>query len=62
MVRFRRMMLEGARALREGKEPVAAQLPESYRLRCGGAVAPSSLSFEEVMRQRFGSPTGKVSS
>jgi len=62
VVRFRRMMLEGARALREGKEPVAAQLPESYRLRCGGAVAPSSLSFEEVMRQRFGSPTGKVSS
>jgi len=61
VVRFRRMMLEGARALREGKEPVAAQLPESYRLRCGGAVAPSSLSFEEVMRQRFGSPTGRVS-
>jgi phenylpropionate dioxygenase-like ring-hydroxylating dioxygenase large terminal subunit len=62
VVRFRRMMLEGAGALREGKEPAAAHLPESYRLRCGGAVAPSSLPFEEVMRQRFGSPTGKVSS
>jgi phthalate 4,5-dioxygenase len=62
VVRFRRMVLEGARALRDGQEPAAAQLPESYRLRSGGAVASSSLSFEEVMRQRFGSPTGRVSS
>ena len=62
VVRFRRMVLEGASALRKGKEPVAAGLPESYRLRCGGAVAPSNLSFEEVMRQRFGSPTGRVGS
>jgi phthalate 4,5-dioxygenase oxygenase subunit len=60
IVRFRRFVLDGAKALREGKEPAAAQLSESYRLRCGGAVAPSSLSFEEVMRQRFGSSTGKV--
>jgi nitrite reductase/ring-hydroxylating ferredoxin subunit len=62
VVRFRRMVLEGAGALRDGQEPAAAQLPESYRLRSGGAVASSSLSFEEVMRQRFGSPTGRVSS
>ena len=60
IVRFRRFVLDGAKALREGKEPPAAHRPESYRLRCGGAVAPSSQSFEEVMRQRFGSPTGKV--
>lgn len=60
IVRFRRIMLEGARALRDGKEPAAAQRHESYRLRCGGAVAPSSLSFEEVMQQRFGSATGRV--
>jgi phenylpropionate dioxygenase-like ring-hydroxylating dioxygenase large terminal subunit len=61
IVRFRRAMLEGARALREGKEPAAARRPESYRLRSGGAVAPSSQPFEEVMKQRFGNPTGQVS-
>jgi phthalate 4,5-dioxygenase oxygenase subunit len=62
IVRFRRAMLDGANALREGKEPAAARLHDAYRLRSGGALASSSLSFEEVMRQRFGSPTGKVTS
>jgi len=31
-----------------------------YRVRGGGALTPARLSFEEVMRQRFGSATGKV--
>ncbi len=61
IVRFRRLMLEGARALREGKEPAAPHRPASYRLRAGGAVAPAGLGFEEVMRQRFGSATGRAS-
>jgi phenylpropionate dioxygenase-like ring-hydroxylating dioxygenase large terminal subunit len=61
IVRFRRAMLDGVRALREGTEPAAARRAESYRLRSGGAVAPSSQPFEEVMRQRFGNPTGQVS-
>ena len=60
IVRFRRLMLGEAKALREGKEPAAAQRAEGYRLRSGGAVAPASQSFEEVMRRRFGSATGKV--
>jgi phthalate 4,5-dioxygenase oxygenase subunit len=60
IVRFRRMMLEGAKALREGREPEAAQRHESYRLRSGGALMPAELSFDEVMRQRFGSATGRV--
>jgi phthalate 4,5-dioxygenase oxygenase subunit len=60
IVRFRKLVLDGAKELRQGKEPAAAQLAASYRLRSGGAVAPSSLSFEEVMRQRFGSSTGRV--
>jgi len=59
-VRFRRVMLEGAKALREGREPAAAQRHESYRLRAGGCIAPSRLTFEEVMRQRFGSASGRV--
>ena len=60
IVRFRRVMLDGARALKAGTEPVAAQRPESYRLRSGGAVASAKIPFEEVMRERFGSPTGRV--
>ncbi len=60
IVRFRRMMLDGAKALREGKEPEAAQRYKSYSLRSGGSVAPASASFEEVMKQRFGSALGRV--
>jgi phenylpropionate dioxygenase-like ring-hydroxylating dioxygenase large terminal subunit len=60
IVRFRRAMLEGAKALLAGEEPAAARRAESYRLRAGGALASSSLSFEEVMRERFGSATGRV--
>ena len=60
VVHFRRLMLREARALRSGKEPAAAQHPEAYRLRAGGAVLPGGLGFEETMKQRFGSRTGKV--
>ena len=60
VVHFRRLMIREAKALLNGKEPAAAQRPESYRLRSGGAVLSSELSFEEVMKQRFGSATGKV--
>lgn len=61
VVHFRRMMLKEAKNLRDGKEPAAAKEHEAYRLRSGGAVFPGRLSFEEVMKQRFGSTTGRVS-
>jgi phenylpropionate dioxygenase-like ring-hydroxylating dioxygenase large terminal subunit len=60
VVRFRRAMLDGARALAAGTRPPAACRPQAYRLRSGGAVEPSRLEFEEVMRKRFGSDTGLV--
>jgi phenylpropionate dioxygenase-like ring-hydroxylating dioxygenase large terminal subunit len=60
IVRFRRLMLDGAKSLREGREPEAPRRHESYRLRGGGCIAASRLSFEEVMRNRFGSATGRV--
>jgi nitrite reductase/ring-hydroxylating ferredoxin subunit len=60
IVHFRRVMLENARALQNGREPEAAKLAKSYRLRAGGAIAPGRLSFEEVMEERFGSATGRV--
>ena len=60
IVRFRRMMLAGAQGLADGKEPAACALPASYRMRAGGAVSASALSFEQVMQERFGSASGKV--
>ena len=62
VVRFRRLMLAEAKALAAGSEPRAAGQAAGYRVRGGGAIAPGRLSFEEVMRQRFGSPTGLVHS
>jgi len=49
-----------AKALADGREPDAPRRAESYRLRAGGALSPSRLSFEEVMQERFGSATGRV--
>jgi phthalate 4,5-dioxygenase len=60
IVHFRRAMLDGARALCEGREPAAASCHNGYRLRAGGAVESNKLSFEQMMQQRFSSTTGKV--
>jgi nitrite reductase/ring-hydroxylating ferredoxin subunit len=60
IVRFRRVMLDGAKALRAGREPAAAGRAEAYRLRAGGALATASLSFEQMMQARFGDPVGLV--
>ncbi|HEY1288583.1 MAG TPA: Rieske 2Fe-2S domain-containing protein [Burkholderiales bacterium] len=60
VVRFRRTMLEAARALGQGVEPEAPRRAAGYGVRGGGALAPAKLSFEQVMLQRFGSATGKV--
>ncbi len=60
IVHFRRLMLDAARALRDGVAPAAAGRPQAYRLRAGGALESGKLSFEEMMQQRFGSTTGSV--
>ena len=60
IVRFRRAMLDGARALAAGTLPSAARHANAYRLRAGGAVASSRLSFEDVMQKRFGNPAGRA--
>ena len=60
VVHFRRLMLREAKALAAGTEPAAPGRHASYRLRSGGALLDSGLSFEEVMRQRFGTATGAV--
>ncbi|HTN27384.1 MAG TPA: Rieske 2Fe-2S domain-containing protein [Burkholderiales bacterium] len=60
VVHFRRLMLREAKALVAGTEPAAPRRHASYRLRSGGALLDAGLSFEEVMRQRFGTATGAV--
>jgi len=60
VVHFRKLMLKEIECLKSGREPAAAKKAASYRLRSGGALLPSSLSFEEVMKKRFGSVSGKV--
>jgi phthalate 4,5-dioxygenase oxygenase subunit len=60
VVHFRRLMLEHAKGVAAGREPQAPRMPERYRLRAGGALTASRLSFEQVMQERFGSTTGVV--
>ncbi|MBL8376884.1 MAG: Rieske 2Fe-2S domain-containing protein [Burkholderiales bacterium] len=60
VVRFRRMLLGGARELAAGTPPAAARASGAYRVRGGGALAPSDMSFEAVMVERFGSVTGRI--
>jgi hypothetical protein len=58
VIRFRRLMLEAVRALDNGEPPRAVAHPEAYRVRSGGAVAPSDVPLAEVMRARFGHEHG----
>jgi phthalate 4,5-dioxygenase oxygenase subunit len=60
VVRFRRAVLEGAKALAAGKEPEAPHQAASYTLRSGGSVAPEGMPFDEVMKRRFGDSLGRV--
>ena len=60
IVRFRRSVMSGARALQAGHPPAAANRPEAYRLRSGSWVAADGVSFEAVMQERFGDPVGKA--
>jgi phthalate 4,5-dioxygenase len=60
IARFRRVILGGAKALRDGLEPAAPRLAQAYTLRCGGWIGDASLPLEEVMRRRYGNAVGRV--
>ena len=60
IVRFRRTLIAGARALARGTEPQAPWRHEAYRLRSGSWVAAEGRSFEDIMQERFGSVTGHI--
>ena len=59
VVRFRRLVLDEARALAAGREPKAPHLYKSYRLRAGGAVTHAA-SLEDAMQERFGDTLGRA--
>ena len=61
IVRFRRLVLDSAKALAKGQEPRAASKPEGYKVRAGGTVAHSSIPLADVMVARFGDPIGRAS-
>jgi phenylpropionate dioxygenase-like ring-hydroxylating dioxygenase large terminal subunit len=58
IVRFRRTLIGGARALAQGTEPQAPWRHEAYRLRSGSWIAEEGKSFEQIMQERFGNPIG----
>ncbi|SMP63757.1 Rieske 2Fe-2S domain-containing protein [Noviherbaspirillum suwonense] len=60
VVRFRRKVLDGAKALMAGIEPEAPFRHDSYTLRSGSWIASEGVSFEQVMLERFGHPAGRV--
>jgi phthalate 4,5-dioxygenase oxygenase subunit len=60
VVRFRRLILDAARALAKGTPPAVAHKPMSYRVRGGGAVAHRSKALPDVLAARFGDPNGAV--
>lgn len=54
VIRFRRLILDAARALAKGDPPAALAEPRAYKVRGGGAVASADVPLIDVMRDRFG--------
>lgn len=53
IIEFRRIMLEKARSLLEGQEPIEAQNSEAYFVRSGAEIAPREWQLEDVTAKRF---------
>jgi phenylpropionate dioxygenase-like ring-hydroxylating dioxygenase large terminal subunit len=60
IIRFRKLLLQEAKAFAAGKNPDSPNKAKDYCVRGGGAHTKSSLALERVMEERFGSITGKV--
>ncbi len=61
VVRFRRIVLDGAEALaKEGKEPIAPRHHDCYQTRPGSWIAAEGIPFEDVLLERFGNAFGRV--
>ena len=60
VVKFRRLLVEAARALSAGEEPQQPWRSEAYRRRPGSWFAAESTDFEDVLVERFGDARGRV--
>jgi phthalate 4,5-dioxygenase oxygenase subunit len=58
VIRFRRLILDAARALAGGEAPRALGHPGAYKVRGGGAVVSARLALAQVMKMRFGHEYG----
>ena len=58
VIRFRRMVLDAVRALRDGQPPTAAANAGAYKVRGGGAIADTDVPLPAVMCARFGHEHG----
>jgi phthalate 4,5-dioxygenase len=57
---FRKLVMETARALREGSVPAQLKHQDRYAVRSGACVTDKAKDLAEVMVERFGEPTGYV--
>jgi len=60
IMHFRRLVMEAARALREGTAPAHLKHQDRYAVRSGACVTDRAKDLPEVMVERFGEPTGFV--
>jgi phenylpropionate dioxygenase-like ring-hydroxylating dioxygenase large terminal subunit len=60
IVRMRKLWLEAARQLAQGKGPKAPSHPDGYKVRSGNAVTSNTLPLEDVMIERFGDVYGHL--
>jgi hypothetical protein len=60
VVRFRRVVLEGADRVMRGESLVAPTLHDAFKSRPGSWIATEGTPFEDVLVERFGDPLGRV--
>ena len=60
ILRFRKLIMDAARALSTGKEPHAPMHADRYAVRAGASVTHKSKDFHTVMVERFGDPSGLI--
>ncbi|MEM7407700.1 MAG: Rieske 2Fe-2S domain-containing protein [Pseudomonadota bacterium] len=60
VVRFRRTVMEGARRLESGLDLDAPFHHDAFHTRPGSWMASDGMPFEDVMRERFGDPLGRM--
>ena len=60
VVRFRKTVMDAAQTLADGEEPQAPHQHRFYTTRPGSWFAGENVPLEEVLRDRFGDPLGRV--